>query len=722
MSLEWPQTMTEGGRLPQSDIAQQTGLCLVLDPRMSCPQTLNITLFFDGTNNNDDPNNAWKDSLHKAHTNVARLRNMALWEPENGTFAFYAPGVGTPFPDIDEELYTTKGKAFAAGFNQRCVWGYAQVLNAIYYAITRSNFKQLIPQSNLARFCNEGALDRPDELKKAVHRLTVAHKDKFDAGQHPRTVAYVWINVIGFSRGAAGARAFVHRLVNKWAPGGQFASTDGRPIRYQVNFMGLFDTVASVGLPDSARSSVDLDMFDGHGDFASGGGLDIPDSVRYVHHAFSIHEQRMSFPLDSIAKGTTYSPGLRCEVAYPGVHSDVGGGYGPGEQGKGKPDDDSHKLSQIALHDMYIAALRFGVPLAAEKHFKDRPKYKSIFEDDFALNPATVEAFNAWVKTTEGEPLRNVGDALKFGMGQMLTWRAMRAQINTADYVTEQAFFKQAHEDALTPFKVLTDYDAAKENDPEYNALSAQRNQVDTQKWQAIRNNDFPPDMPDAQAYEDKLDALDKAIRERDEALCGGAAYPDVKPPKVARPGEGPFDIGTNDQTDLRQGAEEMRLLLGHLYPDQLERWKVGQNIRVNPSKNAYPATPEITLFVKHDQPRSDSPAVTLAHAGFLFKTVWAVIMSKFSPDDDVMAAPLTGVMPFLKQHTSDEAIARLKQNVTLIGLYDNFIHDSHCWFRLHYWHEYAPGGYGWPRVYWAGGDKRVRYFGMASDADLGTH
>jgi hypothetical protein len=79
-------------------------------------------------------------------------------------------------------------------------------------------------------------------------------------------------------------------------------------------------------------------------------------------------------------------------------------------------------------------------------------------------------------------------------------------------------------------------------------------------------------------------------------------------------------------------------------------------------------------------------------------------------------------VVPFLRQQTSDEAIARLKRNAALIGLYDNFIHDSHCWFRLHYWHEYAPGGYGWPRVYWAGGGKRVRYLGMASDADLGTH
>jgi Uncharacterized alpha/beta hydrolase domain (DUF2235) len=121
MSLEWLQSMTEGGRMSQSDMAQKTGMGLVLDPKMSCPQTLNITRFFDGTNNNDDPSNAWKDSLHKAHTNVARLRNMAIQDRENGTFVFYAPGVGTPFPEIGEKLYKTDGRAFAEGFNQRCV-------------------------------------------------------------------------------------------------------------------------------------------------------------------------------------------------------------------------------------------------------------------------------------------------------------------------------------------------------------------------------------------------------------------------------------------------------------------------------------------------------------------------------------------------------------------------------------------------------------------------
>jgi len=287
--------MTLGGRLSQSDIARQSGQYRVIDPRNSCPQTLNITLFFDGTNNNDDPNNdQWRDSRKKTHTNVARLRNVALNDMENGNFRLYAQGVGTPFPDIGEEVYTQDGKALAKGFNQRCVWGYAQVLNSVYHAITRSTFRELIAKSDLKTFCNNGARNDTTAMKAAVHRLSVAHKQAFDESRYPSTVRQVWINVIGFSRGAAAARAFVNRLVNHWAPGGSLSEMSGKyAIPYQVNFMGLFDTVASVGLPDSTRSAVNLNMFDGHSDFCADGGLDIPDSVRFCYHAISIHEQRM---------------------------------------------------------------------------------------------------------------------------------------------------------------------------------------------------------------------------------------------------------------------------------------------------------------------------------------------------------------------------------------------------------------------------------------------
>ncbi|MGA7817850.1 hypothetical protein [Caballeronia sp.] len=78
MNLQWPEQMPASGRVTkeESDVAWGTGICRVMDPTMSCPQTLHITLFFDGTNNNDaEDNKLWRDSKKKTHTNVARLFN-----------------------------------------------------------------------------------------------------------------------------------------------------------------------------------------------------------------------------------------------------------------------------------------------------------------------------------------------------------------------------------------------------------------------------------------------------------------------------------------------------------------------------------------------------------------------------------------------------------------------------------------------------------------------
>jgi hypothetical protein len=49
MSLHWPEPMPKTGRLSDSTLAWMNGICLVIDPKMSCSQTLHITLFFDGT-------------------------------------------------------------------------------------------------------------------------------------------------------------------------------------------------------------------------------------------------------------------------------------------------------------------------------------------------------------------------------------------------------------------------------------------------------------------------------------------------------------------------------------------------------------------------------------------------------------------------------------------------------------------------------------------------
>jgi hypothetical protein len=64
-----------------------------------------------------------------------------------------------------------------------------------------------------------GAYGDMQGFERHVHRLGIAHRQALEESRWPNTGKQIWINVIGFSRGAAAARAFVHKLVNEWAPG-----------------------------------------------------------------------------------------------------------------------------------------------------------------------------------------------------------------------------------------------------------------------------------------------------------------------------------------------------------------------------------------------------------------------------------------------------------------------------------------------------------------------
>lgn len=728
MHVKWPEPMPRDGRLKsrEADDAWVTGYCSVVNPLMSCQQTLHISLFFDGTNNNDDKENIkWRDSNTQHHTNVARLYSAALDDVRAGIYKYYVPGVGTPFEKIGEKTYSQDGKALAKGFNQRCVWAYTRVLNAVYDAILKDHRWELIQDDDAKQLSNFGAFcDKPTFDLHFDARLKIL-QDSHAKAKTENTIKKIWINVIGFSRGAASARAFVNKLVTEWAPNGTLGKPEGgRALPYQVNFVGLFDTVASVGLPDSFRTALNLDVLDGHAHFANNGGLAIPDSVRRCVHAFSIHEQRMSFPLDSIRQGDSYSGGeVRREIAYPGVHSDVGGGYGPGEQGKGCDERgngmDERKLSQIALHDMYIEALRYGVPL-----MKADALLKSVdLSEDFNLHADTIAAFNAWLKTTS--PISRVEDAMSFGISQMLSWRALRAQFAKGSYVTNQGFYKRAREDRLTPRKMTQAVDKATPDDSRLRELSAKRNKALIKLSHAKTSRPYPEHMPAVDAAQKEIDDVDLEIRNRKEEIYAEIAYADVaadKRPQSGRPGEGEGDITVNDKTDLLQGAEEMRLLVAHLHPEQRTHLSVDvSDATVMPPSHDVDAQPKQILSVRHARPLGDSsgtassdvdsPRMSLVDVGVIkFHAARTSLKQTYNVADDVLPKPVAEVESFLRKHTSEQAFNSLPEGA--VKLFDDYVHDSRCWFRVPYFHEYSPGGYGWPRVVFVG-KKRVSWLGQ---------
>ncbi|WP_455210135.1 T6SS phospholipase effector Tle1-like catalytic domain-containing protein [Kaarinaea lacus] len=148
----------------------------------------------------------------------------------------------------------------------------------------------------------------------ARRRLTDAYefvKRHFD---DPNNVdcQHKYVDVFGFSRGASLARHFVNMLMNLGVPIG---NTDQKHKGIEVRFLGIFDSVASFGIPGNA---IDLDF-----DFSVN-----PQFVKRCVHFVAEHERRTLFDLQSIKTGPDAAlPENFTEVSYPGAHSDIGGGY-----------------------------------------------------------------------------------------------------------------------------------------------------------------------------------------------------------------------------------------------------------------------------------------------------------------------------------------------------------------------------------------------------------
>jgi hypothetical protein len=107
----------------------------------------------------------------------------------------------------------------------------------------------------------------------------------------------------------------------------------------------------------------------------------------------AMHELRRNFPLDEIGVDGKLQPGWG-QHAYPGSHSDVGGGYKPGELGisvgSNPAHGDSLKLSQIPLNHMFDCAVAAGAPMK-----KPRPTPGSY--DPFAIHPDLAKAYDDFI-------------------------------------------------------------------------------------------------------------------------------------------------------------------------------------------------------------------------------------------------------------------------------------------------------------------------------------
>ncbi|MBW5827598.1 DUF2235 domain-containing protein [Yersinia kristensenii] len=165
----------------------------------------------------------------------------------------------------------------------------------------------------------EGVVTKTDEAMKGIAEELLAFMKRNI--QQNFCIAKIQFDVFGFSRGAAAARHFANRVMEQdpaiakaIAKGLRGDYYDGKPSG-EVRFLGIFDTVAAIGGITN--------FFDINGRSNPRVKLELRPSVaKKVFQITAMNEYRYNFSLNSIK-------GMWPELALPGSHSDIGGGYNP---------------------------------------------------------------------------------------------------------------------------------------------------------------------------------------------------------------------------------------------------------------------------------------------------------------------------------------------------------------------------------------------------------
>lgn len=380
-----------------------------------CSIEVHVGVFFDGTNNNMQRDKlSIPDVDARSHSNVVVLYD-AFADKRQYHYRIYIPGVGTPFPEVGEITETSAGKALAKGGGARIYWGMIQTINAIHRSV--NNNAPLVQDDKATRlitshlFLGAQSIVKIPPVPDSVRRQAVFERlgkelaYKLKKKKSP-TIRLVNLSIFGFSRGAAEARTFCNWMTELCQTTGKGQTFFGVPLRFQ--FLGLLDTVASVGLADSSPVPND-------GGFMSwaDGTMELPPAIEQCVHYTAAHEIRKSFPLSTTRKS-------QCSVKefiYPGAHSDVGGGYAPGEQGKGKTRPDL--LSQVPLIHMYRAARAAGVPLADDHELGKMGRAETI--KDLKISSGLIKHFNAYREHAPGGG--EIKAATRKHMRQYWRWR-----------------------------------------------------------------------------------------------------------------------------------------------------------------------------------------------------------------------------------------------------------------------------------------------------------
>jgi uncharacterized protein (DUF2235 family) len=306
----------------------------------------NIVFFSDGTGNDS--------TRDDADTNVALLYERSLHDKAADPLrqvTLYDPGVGTEFGDL-------VGKATGTGISQNIRDGYDFVTR--YYEPGDHIFvfgfsRGAYTVRSLAGMI--GLVGVPRGKQTLDGRTADLHDDKDEAARRKLVdEAYAIYKIAD----AEERKDKASKFREKYGPP-EHAQEENRA----VHFIGVWDTVRSLGIP---LGFMDLELtlwphrFHNH---------DLGEHVRYAYHALSIDDQRQQFhptlwneptKAQEAAKKSNQPVKQAFEqVWFPGVHSDVGGGYR--ERG----------LADVTLAWMLKRALAADPPLRLKPPFDADP-------------------------------------------------------------------------------------------------------------------------------------------------------------------------------------------------------------------------------------------------------------------------------------------------------------------------------------------------------------
>lgn len=338
-------------------------------PFQDCSDVLHIAVFFDGTGNNKDV-----DEPLKRWSNVARMHRAAqitaLADKSKSTYPIYISGVGTPYNGTatgwqeDAKSWIqdndVTGMGVGLGGDRRLDLG-DDTVNEKLRDVLIANAKKL--GGKVATYAETSSTKSFAEVNAAL-------------GKH-RLIKMINISFFGFSRGAALARAFSNRVIKGCKANGDQLEYQGYPVRF--NFMGVFDTVASFGVP-AKNATLPWQERD----------LIVSPKIERCVHLISAHEVRFAFPVDLIRKNGKLA-GNWVEKTYPGVHTDVGGGYAPFDQ------EINNNAARIPMREMMSESLANGVRMIGYNTLAKDKDSAAIFKERFECTPETDASYKDYM-------------------------------------------------------------------------------------------------------------------------------------------------------------------------------------------------------------------------------------------------------------------------------------------------------------------------------------